>query len=375
MSDEAAPDEGEPVARAALATAVASGLRGEAGPGSAAMATDAETHGPADEEAEDEGADDLPADPTLVPVVSQAGDREAWRRELAEIGEENGFYRELGADHTALYVQSSDTLVVTFENLDHVFSHGTTRLPWGFHFIQSHGWSILGMMAHDWTWYRDEAVFDFFDELRDEGFFAQFKRVIFYGASMGGYAAAAFSAAAPGATVILISPQATLDSAVTPWETRYAKARHRDFNSRYGFGPASLASAAQVYLMWDPLARLDDRHAALFARPDIIRLKCRLMGHRIASAMQGMGILKKVVEGAIEGRLTDLEFYQLLRARRSYARYLRELLARLEKRDKTYLVALMCTHYLATRRGPKFRKALRAASAKLTAEGRRLPGG
>ena len=44
------------------------------------------------------------------------------------------------------------------------------------------------------------------DELRDSGFFARFRRVIFYGASMGGYAAAAFSSAAPGATVILISP-------------------------------------------------------------------------------------------------------------------------------------------------------------------------
>jgi pimeloyl-ACP methyl ester carboxylesterase len=325
---------------------------------------------------ESDGADALehPADPTLTPVLSPEEERAAWRHDLAELGEENGFYRELGPDHTALYVQSGDTLVVTFENLDHVFSHGTTRLPWGFHFIQSHGWSILGMMAHDWTWYRDEAVFDFFDALRDEGFFAQFKRVIFYGASMGGYAAAAFSAAAPGATVIVISPQATLDPERTPWETRYAKARHRDFNSRYGFGPASLASAEQVYLMWDPLARLDDRHAALFADPRIIRLKCRLLGHRIASAMQGMGILKKVVEKSIEGTLTDLEFYQLLRARRGYARYLRELMVRLEKRGKTYLVALLCTHYLATRRGPKFRKALRTAVAKLQAEGRRVPG-
>jgi len=34
-------------------------------------------------------------------------------------------------------------------------------------------------------------VHDFFDELRDSGFFERFKQVVFYGASMGGYAAVA----------------------------------------------------------------------------------------------------------------------------------------------------------------------------------------
>ena len=50
-------------------------------------------------------------------------------------------------------------------------------------------------MAHGSTWYRDETVHDFFDRLRDQGFFRQFDRVVFYGTSMGGYAACAFSLA------------------------------------------------------------------------------------------------------------------------------------------------------------------------------------
>ncbi len=72
-------------------------------------------------------------------------------------------------------------------------------MPWGYGFVEAHGWSMLGMMAHDWTWYRDAAVWDFFDRLRDEGFFKQFDKVVFYGASMGAYAASVFSSAAPGA--------------------------------------------------------------------------------------------------------------------------------------------------------------------------------
>ncbi|MCV2878331.1 phosphoadenosine phosphosulfate reductase [Sedimentimonas flavescens] len=311
-----------------------------------------------------------------MPEVSEATDldRAKWRNELIRIGDEGGFFREIGGEHTALHVRAGGTLVVTFENLDHVFEHSGNRLPWGFEFVRSHGWSILGLMAHDWTWYRDPAVHNFFDTLRDEGFFKQFSRVIFYGASMGGYAAAAFSAAAPGATVITISPQATLDKTIVPWETRYSKAWHRDFSGRYGFAPDSLRSAEKVYLLFDPLAELDANHAALFEGENINTLHCRMMGHRIASAMQGMDILKPVIESAIDGSLTAADFYGALRRRRTYARYLKEMLARLDKRGNPWLMSLYCQHYLATRRGPMFRKHLNAANEELVRQGRKIPG-
>lgn len=292
-------------------------------------------------------------------------DREDWRRALMRIGDAQGFYKELGPRHTALHARAGDTLVVTFENLDHVYDFSADRLPWGFGFVRARGWSILGLMAHDWTWYRDPAVWDFFDELRDTGFFDDFRRVVFYGASMGGYAAAAFSAAHPGATVVTISPQATLDRAVVPWETRYRKAWDRDFHSRYGYAPDMIASAGRVYLFHDPMAPLDAGHARLFRGDNILRLDCRHMGHRIASAMQGMGILKPVVEGAIEGSLTRADFYRLLRARRDSPRYWREMLGKLSPQERPRLTAMLCRAYLARWRGPKFRAALRAAEAEL----------
>lgn len=311
--------------------------------------------------------------PSGVGTMDEKAEKQAWRQSLAKLGQEKGFYRELGDNHTALFAKSGDTLVVTFDNLDHVFSNDDDRLPWGFNFIQSRGWSILGMMAHGWTWYREDAVLDFFDELRDSGFFAQFKRVIFYGASMGGYAAGAFSAAAPGAQVIMISPQATLDPGTAGWETRYKKARKRDFLGRYGSAPESVASASKIYLIYDPLAPLDRQHADLFTDPRIIRLQCRLMGHRIASAMQGMGILKQVVEQSIEGTLTEPQFYSMIRARREYHRYMKELLVQLQEKKRHYLVALLCAHYLSTRQGPKFRRAMKDAAKALEAEGKPVP--
>ena len=131
--------------------------------------------------------------------------RIAWADTLAEMGEERGFFRQLGDQHNALYLKGDKTLVVTFDNLDDARQDVADRMPWGSQFISSRGWSSLGIGAHGWTWYRDDAVHDFFDELRDTGFFDQFDNVVFYGTSMAGYAATVFCAAAPGAKVLAMT--------------------------------------------------------------------------------------------------------------------------------------------------------------------------
>lgn len=300
-------------------------------------------------------------------------DRDAWNAELRAMGEEHGFFEELGADHTALFVKSGKTLIVTFENLDHVFEHGN-RLPWGFDFVQKQGWSILGLMAHDWTWYRDEDVYAFFNRLKKQKFFKQFDTVVFYGASMGAYAACAFSAAAPGATVVAISPQATLDRDLCSWEKRYQKAWIRDFNTDYGYAPAMTEKAKDVFIFYDPLEAPDAMHAALFQGKNITKLKCRFQGHRIASGLIQMGLLKPVVAGCVDGTLNRHSFYQMLRARRTFRRYLRELINRIDDQKHPLMVARLAEYVLAQGNGPVFRRKLNAANALLKKRGITPPG-
>lgn len=291
--------------------------------------------------------------------------RAEWQEKLRQMGRDEGFCEDIGTEHTALFVRRSDTLIVTFENLDHVFENNENRLPWAFDFIERRNWSILGLMAHGWTWYRDESVFDFFDRLRDEGFFDGFKKVVFYGASMGAYAAAAFSAACPGATVFAISPQATLDRDIAAWETRYRGAWGRNYKSRYGYAPEMSAAAAQVHLFYDPRWQLDAMHAALFQGDNVLKYHSRFFGHRIASLWIQLGILKPLVEAAVDGTLHPDLYYKALRARRDNARYQREMLDRLEKMKRPGLVVQYCEAILARRRGPKFRQALKRARAAL----------
>ncbi len=311
----------------------------------------------------------MSAKPHMVELNDPAAmDREAWNEELRALGEAEGFFEELGEDHTALFVKSGKTLIVTFENLDHVFEH-SNRLPWGFDFVQKQGWSILGLMAHDWTWYRDDAVYDFFDSLKKKRFFRKFDNVVFYGASMGAYAACAFSAACPGATVVAISPQATLDRDLASWEKRYQKAWKRDFNSRYGYAPDMVAKAKEVFILYDPLEPPDAMHAALFQSKNITKLKCRFQGHRIASGLIQMGLLKPVVAGCVDGSLNTTSFYQMLRARRGFRRYLRELLLRIDEKRHPYLISLLATRVLNEGNGPVFRRKLNAANELLRKRG------
>ncbi|MBW6418457.1 hypothetical protein [Celeribacter sp. PS-C1] len=288
-----------------------------------------------------------------------------WRARLKNIGDEEGFYEELGQDHTALHVRRGDILIVTFENLDHIRDFSESKMPWGYDFVEKRGWSMLGMMAHGFTWYRDESVYAFFDRLRDEGFFKEFKKVIFYGASMGGYAAAAFSAAAPGSQVVLISPQATLSREDASWESRYHRAWSRDFSGPYGYAPDMVSEAKGVHLFYDPTAQLDAMHAALFRGENVTKFRCRYFGHRIASLWVRMGVLKPIVEGAISGTLTTEEFYHLMRSRRETRRYQKEMLARLQQKGRPWLTKSYCAAVMARQPGPIFRKALRQAEADL----------
>ncbi len=239
----------------------------------------------------------------------------------------DGFYRE-NPDHSMLYIPRGDTLVVTFDNLDIAMNKREDSRPWGFSFIEKQGWSMLGVMANGWTWYRDPWVYGQFDDMAASGFFKGFKRVVFYGASMGGYAACAFVPACPGADVVAISPQSTLDKQLVPFETRYINAWGQDYSGRYGDAAEASIAARRVTILYDPYEPLDTAHVARFKGSNVVRLRTPLMGHRLGSSLHQMGILSQITLGALNGTLAEPEFYRILRARKSFVRYQRELFKR-----------------------------------------------
>ncbi len=265
--------------------------------------------------------------PAVVPAAEAAPAADGWADVARGLAGKDGFFRET-PDHSFLYIPRGDTLVVTFDNLDIAMTKREDRRPWGFSFIEKQGWSMLGVMANGWTWYRDGWVSDQFDELAASGFFKRFSRVVFYGASMGGYAACAFVAACPGADVVAISPQSTLDRRLVPFETRYKTAWGRDFSGRYGDAAEASKAGGRVTILYDPYEPLDAAHVARFTGGNVVRLRAPLMGHRLGSSLHQMGILSQVTLGALNGTLSEADFYTALKARKGFVRYQRELFKR-----------------------------------------------
>ncbi|MGO4908199.1 hypothetical protein ACEN2J_07690 [Pseudorhodobacter sp. W20_MBD10_FR17] len=263
----------------------------------------------------------------VADAVDTASPAQDWATIATELAGENGFYRE-GDEHAMLFIKRSDTLVVTFDNLDIAMEKREDKRPWGFAFIEKQGWSMLGVTAAGWTWFRDPWVYAQFDALKKQGFFKQFKRVVFYGASMGGYGACAFAAACPGADVVAISPQSTLDKTLVPFETRYKTAWGRDFSGKYGDAAQVSRKAARVTLIYDPYEPLDTGHVKRFKAENVVKLRAPLLGHRLGSSLQQMGILSPIVLAALNGTLTEADFYQKLRKRKAFGRYQKELFNR-----------------------------------------------
>ena len=285
----------------------------------------------------------------------------SWDKIATELAGKDGWYRPGTNGHSFLYMpRSTDTLVVTFDNLDIAMTKREDRRPWGYSFIKDQGWSMLGVLAGGWTWYREQWVSDQFDQLKKDGFFKQFKRVVFYGASMGGYAACAFSSAAPGCDVVAISPQSTVDKKIVPWESRYKVVWDRDFSGKYGDAAKVSKKANRVSILYDPYEPLDAQHAARFSGKNVQHLRAPLLGHRLGSSLNQMGILSPIILGALDGSLTSEEYYKLLRTRKTSPRYQRELFNKAVDKGHKELAKSLGEHILKQNPNRAVRLGMRA---------------
>jgi hypothetical protein len=300
--------------------------------------------------------------------LSLAGlDKKAWKAKLAEIADEHGMFQPLGENHFATFIDERNTLLVTFESIQGIRALSDTAQPLGFDLVKALGWSHLCIVSDGDTWFREPLIYGFFDKLIDDGFFEEFDKVVFYGAGPCGYAAAAFSVAAPGATVVAIQPQATLDPRVTEWDDRFTEMRRTSFTDRYGFAPDMLDAADHAFVLYDPHQELDAMHSALFYRPNVTRLRMANMGSALQTNLIDMNLLYRILAQAGTGKLSHRSFHQMYRARREYRTYLLNLKNKLDRDDRPYLNAMLCRNVTSRMKAPKFRRYLDALEAQAEA--------
>ena len=305
--------------------------------------------------------------------ASDTNTQAEWLARLQDIGDELGYFERLGKRHAAFFTDDSPILLVTFETIGAIRGATEGQMPLGFRIARANGWSHLSIIADGETWYRDPALYGYFDRLVDDAFFEDFDRVVFYGAGQGGYAAAAYSVTAPGATVVAAQPIATLDPSVTEWDDRFKEHRRLNFTDRYGYAPDMIDGAAEVFVVYDPEEPLDAMQAALFTRPFVTKLRCRNLGEAIEPALQHMDILAPVLAEACRGILTPQSFYRLYRARHGYRPYLRTLMERAESQGRLLLAALVARQVATHMDAPRFRRKLRDLEVQLERRGVALP--
>jgi hypothetical protein len=316
------------------------------------------------------------SDPQAVPARDAPDSAEAWLDRLDAHAMEHGFHARLADRHGALYTEEDeDVLLVTFEEADQIRARsgdGTPPLPYGLRLAGREGWSQLCLYSEGRTWFRDPEVYAFFDDLVDDGFFDLFDKVVFYGAEACGYAACAYSVAAPGATVLAIRPHATLAPARAGWDRRYPDARRLDFAGRYGDAPTLLEAAEAAVLVHDPFVIEDAMHATLYG-PDAMHFHTPHLGAETERHLDEMRMLEPLIRAAARGRLDAASFARLWRKRRTYPPYLRAVATLLERADRPWLEGLWCRAALHQVDRPRLRRGLEDAEAALARRGRSLP--
>ncbi|MDF1727366.1 MAG: phosphoadenosine phosphosulfate reductase [Sulfitobacter sp.] len=277
-----------------------------------------------------------------------------WIASVELILEGRGSLTPLGKRHLAAFAEGNDILLVTFETLQGIQALSELGQPLGWDMVKSQGWSHLCIASDGDTWFRDPALYGHFDSLIDEGFFDEFDQVIFYGAGPCGYAAAAYSVAAPGATVLAIQPQATLDPRITEWDPRFVEMRASDFTTRYGYAPDMLDAAEDAFILYDPNEPYDAMHAALFTRPNVTKFRMRFMGDALQTDLLDMEQWDELLIMAQESSLDTLSFARLYRGRRDYRPYLRNLLKATEREGRDPLTLMICKNVTARMKARMF---------------------
>ena len=244
----------------------------------------------------------------------------AFRKAALEAGS-SGFSRNM-TRHFACHYHRSRRLAVTF---DHMKSRDLPmpRYPWCFDLLKESGLSHLGiLMKRRNDWFRHADLFDFFDELRADGFFDAYDDVLFYGSSMGGYGACAYASAAPGARIFALMPQSTLDRDVLPEETRYRNGFDRGNwdDPRYRDAADGAATASQLQVLYDPYFAPDRRQVERLVTPDLRPLKCFFAGHHATRLMYVTGLLKPLLDEALAGGVDTAAFQTRFRQRRGQSR-------------------------------------------------------
>lgn len=250
-------------------------------------------------------------------------------------------------------------LIVTFDNLA-TLDHPYPRLPWLHRPTKALGYSILGVQSHAKDWFRQETAPQMIADLQATGFFNGFQSISFIGASMGGFAALNFAPLVPGARVLALSPQSTMNRDIAPFDQRFGWAIRNSNWTRPAYLDAvdAVPSIRSVSLLYDPYTYEDNLHAHRLNAPNVQLIKLPYATHEaIRVVVKCGGVEPMIEEFAYTGRLGE-NFWFHMRRRRSVRKWARSFTNQVVKSNHPRL-AIAATDLLYREQGYIFAKQAR----------------
>lgn len=252
-----------------------------------------------------------------------------------------------GAGCDLAFVRRGPVLLVTFDNLATIDERDEAR-PWPIwqdRRAATLGLSVLGIQSHQKDWYRNAATPVLIEGLRAAGFFDGFDRVLFTGASMGGFAAMVYAHLVPGARVLAFSPQSTLSRKIAPFETRYPYVQRRfDWDSPAYLDAADyVGRAAGGHLFYDPFVPEDRAHVDRLPAGALEAVKIPHAGHLLVRVVAKAGALDVLMNACAHHEDLPAEFWTAMRNRRDNRAWARRFLSQAETRGDGPLLRRACT--------------------------------
>lgn len=244
-----------------------------------------------------------------------------------------------GAHANLWFEGGSDVLIVSFDNLATI-DEGWPRGPWAWGRLQPLGYAVLGVQSHAKDWFRQPTAPELLRALEVTGFFSRFRRVVFIGASMGGFAALNLAPLVPGARVLAFSPQSTMNKTIAPFETRFPFAVKR---SNWEGMPFLDAAAAVPYLpramiVYDPFVSEDRAHAKRLSGADVEAVRVPFCTHEAIRVILKSGTFPLLLAAIVGDAPVGHAFWTAFRARRGVPKWQRALLAEATRRGRPHLV-------------------------------------
>lgn len=257
--------------------------------------------------------DQVPIPPALIPPVRTVPHRD-----------QRFFIAGQGAN--LWFEPGSDVLIISFDNLATI-DEGFPRLPWMYHRLQPLGYAVLGVQSHAKDWFRLPAAPQMLRDLTAQGFFAGFSRIVMLGASMGGFAALNFASLVPGARVIALSAQSTMNQDIAPFEARFPFAVRKSNWTDPDFLDAAQAVTPYAALLFDPFTPEDRQHAARMAGGMVQHLHLDHATHEAIRVVIKSGALPALIAAVVAGDHVGRDFWAAYRGRKAVPKWQRALLA------------------------------------------------